>query len=272
MYSLSCRWWNEQLKKKKAGELVPDDKPPIPAKRSPYKRSRLDDKPSATKTRSLSNRGFRSVTVSSEPVTSTTSRVAETSGTNNDDKVGSQDTPESEPALSISTEESSSSDDDDVQTQPTTSQSKYSTPITQLTTSNNKNDSDKEAKRSRTKQKLPHTATSSNKRYILFLGNLSETSTHEDILAHFKKRGVAIKELRLLTRKDSKKSRGCAFAEFETEKSFQNALKFHRSKLNGKTINIEVTCGGGGASVKRKTKILNKNRRQRIKKARKSKV
>ena len=108
------------------------------------------------------------------------------------------------------------------------------------------------------------------RRYILFLGNLSPASTHEDILSHFRKKGVPIKELRLLTHKDTGKSRGCAFAEFESDRVLKNALKFHRSKLNGKTINIEVTCGGGGKGESRRTKIMSRNKRQRSGRAMKS--
>ncbi len=116
------------------------------------------------------------------------------------------------------------------------------------------------------------TDTSKQKRrYILFLGNLSIDATIEDILTHFKKKGVVIKELRLLTYKDTGKSRGCGFAEFTDDRSMKNALKFHRSKLKGKCINIEVTCGGGGKGDQRKTKIESKNRRQRIARAKKSK-
>ena len=39
---------------------------------------------------------------------------------------------------------------------------------------------------------------------------------------------------------------------------------------NGKTINIEVTCGGVGKGKSRKTKIMSKNKRQRSDRARKS--
>ena len=133
-----------------------------------------------------------------------------------------------------------------------------------------KSSSDDERTISHDKVAIPK-STRDKRRYILFLGNLSPSSTHEDILAHFTKRGVPIKELRLLTYKDTGKSKGCAFAEFANDKTLKNALKFHRSKLNGKTINIEVTCGGGGKGEARKEKITSKNRRQRVSKARKSK-
>jgi len=110
----------------------------------------------------------------------------------------------------------------------------------------------------------------SKKRYILFLGNLALNTTEEAILEHFSKRGVVISQLRLLTHKDTGKPRGCAFAEFSNDRSLKNALKFHRSKLNGKTINIEVTCGGGGCGQGRRQKISSRIQQQRRDKARKT--
>ena len=101
------------------------------------------------------------------------------------------------------------------------------------------------------------------KRYILFLGNLPHDASRVDIIQHFSRRGVPISELRLLTDKESGKSKGCAFAEFSNNKAMQNALKFHRSKLQGRTMNVEVTCGGGGKGNKRQLKIRERNRTQR---------
>ena len=116
----------------------------------------------------------------------------------------------------------------------------------------------------KSKQKPESTATlaltSFKKRYILFLGNLPRGASQDDIIDHFSKRGVPITELRLLTDKESGKSKGCAFAEFSSNKAMQNALKFHRSKLQGRTINVEVTCGGGGKGNERLKKIRERNR------------
>lgn len=113
------------------------------------------------------------------------------------------------------------------------------------------------------KQKLESatsTETSFKKRYILFLGNLPRTVSRDDVINHFSKRGVPIAELRLLTDKESGQSKGCAFAEFSSTKAMQNALKFHRSKLQGRTINVEMTCGGGGKGKERLKKIRERNR------------
>lgn len=110
------------------------------------------------------------------------------------------------------------------------------------------------------KQKVGDT---SKKRYILFLGNLPHSASHDDIIEHFSKRGVPVMDLRLLTDRESGKSKGCAFAEFSNNKQMQNAIKFHRSKLQGRTINVEVTCGGGGKGDKRQKKIRERNRTMR---------
>lgn len=104
------------------------------------------------------------------------------------------------------------------------------------------------------------TGTTFKKRYILFLGNLPRSASQDDVIDHFSKKGVPIAELRLLTDKESGKSKGCAFAEFSSNRAMQNALKFHRSKLQGRTINVEVTCGGGGKGSERLKKIRERNR------------
>jgi nucleolar protein 6 len=122
----------------------------------------------------------------------------------------------------------------------------------------------KVSSKSKQKRESPATPTAAEtsfkKRYILFLGNLPRDASQDDIINHFSKRGVAITELRLLTDKESGKSKGCAFAEFSGNKAMQSALKFHRSKLQGRTINVEVTCGGGGKGNERLKKIRERNR------------
>jgi nucleolar protein 6 len=105
------------------------------------------------------------------------------------------------------------------------------------------------------------------RRYLLFAGNLPQSASREEIVSHFERRGVRIAEFRLLSHKDTGKSRGCGFMEFCSEKDMQNALKFHRSRMQKKRINIEVTCGGGGKSDKRREKIAEKNRTLRRNKA-----
>ena len=109
--------------------------------------------------------------------------------------------------------------------------------------------------------------TVKKKRFIVFLGNLRNTISKDDIISHFEKRGVPISEFRLLTHKDSGKSKGCGFMELRSNVVMQNALKFHRSRLLGKHINMEVTCGGGGKGVERRKRIHDKNKKLRLQKA-----
>ena len=59
------------------------------------------------------------------------------------------------------------------------------------------------------------------RRYILFVGHLPYEATAEDIVDHFEKRGVQVKNLRLLTKKETGKSRGIAFVEFDSPKMMQ---------------------------------------------------
>lgn len=105
------------------------------------------------------------------------------------------------------------------------------------------------------------------RRYILFVGNLPIFVTREEIVSHFEKRGVHIKEFRLLTHKDTGKSKGCGFMELGSDREMQNALKFHRMRMKQMHVNIEVTCGGGGKSEQRRAKIKEKNKNLRLKKA-----
>ncbi|KAF9513571.1 hypothetical protein BS47DRAFT_1329427 [Hydnum rufescens UP504] len=101
-------------------------------------------------------------------------------------------------------------------------------------------------------------------RYILFVGNLSYTSTRESIQIHFE----ACPDppiVRLLTPKASKsgaaaKSKGCAFLEFPNARSLQVALKLHHSQLDERMINVELTSGGGGGGENRRETLKARNK------------
>ena len=56
---------------------------------------------------------------------------------------------------------------------------------------------------------------------ISFVGNLSYNTSVDDVVQHFMKRGVPVKQVRLLTQKGSDKSRGCCFLEFDCVKHQQ---------------------------------------------------
>ena len=53
---------------------------------------------------------------------------------------------------------------------------------------------------------------------------------------------------------------------FTTTNFFQNGLKLHHTKLCGRRINVEVTCGGGGTSEGRRQKIRERNEKLQQKK------
>ena len=72
-------------------------------------------------------------------------------------------------------------------------------------------------------------------------------------------------DVRLLTPKDSAgkkttKSKGCAFLEFTSQQSLQQALKLHQSNLDGRMINVELTAGGGGTGETRMKKLQERNK------------
>ncbi|KAF9270019.1 hypothetical protein L218DRAFT_803408, partial [Marasmius fiardii PR-910] len=98
---------------------------------------------------------------------------------------------------------------------------------------------------------------------LLIIGNLKYTTSQESVLAHFQACNPPPK-VRLLTPKVSSsksttKSKGCAFLEFDSPTSLQQALKLHHSKLDGRTINVELTAGGGGNSEARLKKLRERN-------------
>ncbi|KAG0683101.1 hypothetical protein C6P42_001875 [Pichia californica] len=94
-------------------------------------------------------------------------------------------------------------------------------------------------------------------RFILFVGNLPYKATEEDIQKHFK--NCKPTNIRLRTDK------GCAFIEYKNEDPMESkrqmdiALRLHKSTLDGRKINVELTAGGGGNSLDRKEKIKVKN-------------
>lgn len=121
-------------------------------------------------------------------------------------------------------------------------------------------------------------------KYILFVGNMSFTTTAENISKHFGQTCGEVPSVRLLTQKadpnalsnlpaskrksiakgkaqdpTKPQSKGCAFVEFKTSEALRKALKFHHTMLEGRKINVELTAGGGGKSETRQEKIKQKN-------------
>jgi nucleolar protein 6 len=113
-------------------------------------------------------------------------------------------------------------------------------------------------------------------RFILFIGNLPYTATTTSIQAHFFK--LQPFTVRHSTNKETGRSRGFAFLEFEGYDKMKTCLKLYhhslfdaigdqtssgtdgRRKSQPRKINVELTAGGGGGkSASRKEKIKGKN-------------
>ncbi len=113
-------------------------------------------------------------------------------------------------------------------------------------------------------------------RFIVFIGNLPYTATTPAIQSHFSK--LQPFTVRHSTDKETGRSRGFAFLEFEGYDKMKTCLKlFHhslfdagggqdlsetgkRKKGQARKINVELTAGGGGGkSAARKERIKDKN-------------
>lgn len=116
----------------------------------------------------------------------------------------------------------------------------------------------------------------SKQRFIVFIGNLPYTATTQTIQSHFSK--LQPFTVRHSTNKETGRSRGFAFLEFEGYDKMKTCLKlFHRSlfeassdqlhagmgkgkRSQARKINVELTAGGGGGkSAARKERIKGKN-------------
>lgn len=92
--------------------------------------------------------------------------------------------------------------------------------------------------------------------YVAFVGQLSYTSTKESILKHFEKE-LGRKEvtegnmkIRLLTDKNTGKSRGMAFVEVDNPELLHECFKLHQTYLDGRRMNVERTAGGSSTEKK----------------------
>ncbi|KAJ1862341.1 hypothetical protein LPJ78_004771 [Coemansia sp. RSA 989] len=90
-------------------------------------------------------------------------------------------------------------------------------------------------------------------RYIVFVGNIPFKTTADE-LKWFMKEANPV-SVRLMTDKVTGKSRGFAFVELGTSTDMKRALDYHHRLLGTKSINVELTAGGGGNSESRKNKL-----------------
>ncbi|KEP67335.1 UNVERIFIED_CONTAM: RNA recognition motif-containing protein [Hammondia hammondi] len=112
-----------------------------------------------------------------------------------------------------------------------------------------------------------------DKRFILFAGNLPLDTKAEELKAFFKnKLQPRIVEVRMLTHRETNKPKGCAFVEFDCKEALEIALNYHHRELGGRKINIELSAGGGGNSKRRRDKISKKNAQLRKRRQKKVKA
>ncbi|KAJ1784513.1 hypothetical protein LPJ59_006338, partial [Coemansia sp. RSA 2399] len=102
-------------------------------------------------------------------------------------------------------------------------------------------------------------------RFIAFVGNIPFSATAEEVKVFMKSANPT--SVRLMTNRDTGKSRGFAFVEFATSADLKHSLMFHHMRLGSKKVNVELTAGGGGNSENRKQKL--KRRRDELDEERK---
>lgn len=74
----------------------------------------------------------------------------------------------------------------------------------------------------------------------LFIGSLAYATTDDTLKSHFEQIG-AVKSARVITDRDSGRSKGFGFVEFEDEANNQKAVdKLDGKELDGRTINVSL--------------------------------
>eukprot|EP01130_Rhizamoeba_saxonica_P002662 TRINITY_DN12423_c0_g1_i1.p1 TRINITY_DN12423_c0_g1~~TRINITY_DN12423_c0_g1_i1.p1 ORF type:complete len:202 (+),score=53.32 TRINITY_DN12423_c0_g1_i1:17-622(+) len=97
------------------------------------------------------------------------------------------------------------------------------------------------------------------KRYLLFIGNLPYDITEEELFEHFEAFKANIIGIRIPYDQKLKRCKGFCFLEVTDPDTFNKALNYHHSLLRERKIRVQLTAGGGGNSVNRRTKIKAKN-------------
>ena len=82
----------------------------------------------------------------------------------------------------------------------------------------------------------------------LYVGNLSFTATKSDVESAFSSYGE-IDEVRLITDRDTGRSRGFAFVTFSAQQDAESALEMNGKTLDGRNLIVNIakekTSGGG---------------------------
>ncbi|CDJ42103.1 RNA-binding protein, putative [Eimeria tenella] len=80
---------------------------------------------------------------------------------------------------------------------------------------------------------------------VLFVGNLPLSVSAQEVKEFFgRKLQLFIKDVRLLTEKDTGASKGCGFVEFTNKEALQIALNYDGRTLSDRKIRVELTAGG----------------------------
>lgn len=84
----------------------------------------------------------------------------------------------------------------------------------------------------------------------IYVGNLSYGATDGDIESYFQKYG-SIKDVKVITDRDTGRSKGFAFVTFDVADSAQKALEADGKDLNGRNLKVSIAreqqgrTGGG---------------------------
>jgi len=95
----------------------------------------------------------------------------------------------------------------------------------------------------------------------IYIGNLEYGVVESDLTKLFEEKGVTVKEIAVIMDKYTGRSKGFAFAEFETEEDAQKAIEaLDGQDLNGRTLRVSKAqkreprrdnFGGGGGGGRR---------------------
>ena len=93
----------------------------------------------------------------------------------------------------------------------------------------------------------------------LYIGNMSWDTTEDSLMAVLTEGGRTVKDLHIVTDRDTGRPRGFAFAEFATEAEAQSAIEqLDGTDLDGRTLRVNEAQerkprggGGGGGGGRR---------------------
>lgn len=101
--------------------------------------------------------------------------------------------------------------------------------------------------------------------YVVFVGQLSYDTTAEDLEAHLRAHNIEGPiNIRMLSDPQTQKFKGTAFVELEGARELHKCITLHHSKLKGRVINVEKSCGGKNKES-RSAKLSEKRTEQREK-------